>query len=185
MSFKDTIASWLFGSKSEKKPDQEELSQTDLAPPADGTPVLKEEPSDPTLLELSAEHPIIRLYNLRSQEIDGLSMPQLRLDDQGILSPDSFRRELNRLRQGATSAAISRLAKAVPKVKDVPTPDLDALPWVFLSSDKLAAWVMVFPPVGQGQEVTSASIRQALEAQSVVYGVDEELAARLPQDEHR
>lgn len=185
MSFKDTISSWLFGSKSEKKPDQEELSQTDLAPPADGTPVLKEEPSDPTLLELSAEHPIIRLYNLRSQEIDGLSMPQLRLDDQGILSPDSFRRELNRLRQGATSAAISRLAKAVPKVKDVPTPDLDALPWVFLSSDKLAAWVMVFPPVGQGQEVTSASIRQALEAQSVVYGVDEELADRLPQDENR
>ncbi len=185
MSFKDTIASWLFKRRSKKESSAEEPIQTDLAPPSDGIPVLDEKPVDPALLELSAEHPIIRLYNLRSQEIGGLSTPQLRLDDQGILSPDSLGRELGRLRQGITAAAISRLAKAVPKVKDVPTPDLDAQPWVFLSSDKLAAWVMVFPPVGQGREVTAELIRQALEAQSVVYGLDEKLADRLPQDENR
>ena len=44
---------------------------------------------------------------------------------------------------------------------------------------------MVFPPTGQGRELTRELLHQALEDQGIIYGLDERLADRLAHDEER
>ena len=58
----------------------------------------------------------------------------------------------------------------------------DALPRFFLSADKLYAWVIVFPPVGEGAELSREILYQAMLEQGISYGVDSQLANRLPRD---
>ncbi len=63
--------------------------------------------------------------------------------------------------------------------------DLDALPFVFIASDKLTAWLMIFPPVGNGKEIRREDIEKALKDRSVAYGIDEKLLDSLPDDRER
>lgn len=56
-------------------------------------------------------------------------------------------------------------------------PVLDALPYVFLSSDKMAAWLMVFPPVGGGKEADQEMLMEALREKEITFGISEKLAA--------
>lgn len=64
-------------------------------------------------------------------------------------------------------------------------PALDALPFVFLSSDKMEAWLMIFPPVGQGKEADAEMLKDALAEKGIIFGVDEELIAGIPGADER
>lgn len=75
-------------------------------------------------------------------------------------------------------------AEELEKPED-PIIEMNALPFVFISSDKLRAWLMVFPPVGRGKEIERAALEDALKANGVVYGLDEELLDRLPKEQGR
>lgn len=69
--------------------------------------------------------------------------------------------------------------------EEVPPPELDALPFVFVSSDRMLAWVMVFPPVGGGKELDRRMLEEALGDSKVTAGIDEELLNRLPEASDR
>ncbi|MCI9216237.1 MAG: DUF342 domain-containing protein [Dorea sp.] len=58
-------------------------------------------------------------------------------------------------------------------------PILDALPYVFLSSDKMAAWIMVFPPAGTGKEANQEMLMEALKEKGVTFGITEEFIEGL------
>ena len=58
-------------------------------------------------------------------------------------------------------------------------PILDALPYVFLSSDKMAAWIMVFPPTGTGKEADQEMLMEALKEKGVTFGITEEFIEGL------
>lgn len=149
----------------QKKPKPEEASPS---APAEG----------PDVLKLSPDHPLMRLHALRKSEKGNFPSPHICLDENGVLPGDLAKRETARLRQSLTGASLSRLNKARPR-KDNPPPDLDAEPWFYLSADKLAAWMLVFPPAGQGQEISREAIRRGLKAKGIVYGVNETLADRV------
>lgn len=51
-------------------------------------------------------------------------------------------------------------------------PVLDALPWFFLSADKLLAWILVFPPMRGGKELSRNQLYEALVERGIGYGVD-------------
>ena len=176
MSIKDMIRSWL------NKPQEE----ADLTAPAEeaGAPSPANQP-DPALLQLPSDHPIHRMCLLYREQTGEIATPLLHLDSQGLVHPDNLQRELGRLKQGVASICFNRLEKSIPKDIESPTPELDALPWFFLSADKLAAWVLVFPPVGEGKPLDKELLQQALESQGITYGVDDALVSRLPQAEDR
>ncbi len=199
MSLKETIANILFGPKSETDPGGEteaELSspaaESAAEPPAAGS-------IDPARLELPPEHPLFRLYDLRRRTSGYLPAPRLSLDEDGVLPAELLQRELGRLRSAMTNVCSARLktirdseTKSKPKKKQdqEPLPQeeplaLDALPYFFISSDKLYAWVIVFPPVGQGQELNRELLLRSMLGQDISYGVDESLVDRLSHDKER
>lgn len=151
-------------------------------PQAAGAPAAQGAQPDPQpgphVIKVPKDHPLMRLYDLRREEKGSLPTPHICMDENQVLPGDLAKKEAARLRQTLTGASLSRLNKARPR-KDNPPPDLDAEPWFYLSSDKLAAWMLIFPPAGQGQEISQEAIRRALKSKGIVYGVDEVLVNRL------
>ena len=64
-------------------------------------------------------------------------------------------------------------------------PDLDAQVAVFLSKDNLTAWLLAYPPVGDGRELDREALDRELAKQQVRFGIDEELLEALPQNPER
>lgn len=200
MSIKDKIASILFGPKAEDKKAEEESRSIQVQPELEdelpGAPSFVTE--DPALIKLPGEHPLLQLYGLRRREVGPLPAPRLCMDEDGVLPEDLIRREKGRLQAALRNMCNFRLKSMKNQTnrrkKDKKDGDeeverepqgLDALPWFFISADKLYAWVMVFPPMGEGQELTRKMLYQAMQDQGITYGVNERLADRLARDDHR
>lgn len=162
MSLKEKITNILFGPKAETEPD----SETDADREAAAEETAAEPQSggfiDPARLELPPDHALFRLYDLRRRKFGYLPAPRLSLDEDGVLPPEMIQRELGRLRSAMTSVCGTRLkqirdgekpnrsGKKKPDQEPEPPLVLDAMPYFFLSLDKLYAWVIVFPPRGAG-----------------------------------
>ena len=204
MSIKEKLTSILFGPKgAQPEPEPEEPGVLpEQGPEEQENSFLPAE--DPALLKLSADHPLQQLYTLRRRESGYLPTPRLCMDEDGALPPEVIQRERPRLQSALRAMAASRLkaiqnqdknadkAKQKKPGKDGEEPEkgknpvgLDASPWIFLSADKLYAWVLVLPPTGEGREVTRGLLRQAMEEQEIFYGVDERVLNRLSRDENR
>lgn len=190
MPFKDKIASFLFGSKSSGEP---ALQEEETSAPQDPPPSQAAASNDPSVLELPADHPLHRLWELWQQQAGPLPALRLCMDEDGVLPPALPAKEKPRLQSAlkalcstrwklAQSQAGKGRKKAEPE--DVPLV-LDAYPWIFLSSDKLYAWMLVLPPVGPGAELSRDMVYQALAAQGISYGLDTALADRLSHDRER
>ncbi len=190
MSLKDKIASILFGTKEEPAPEEERY-----VPPAQESPEPPAgPPEDPAVIKLPGEHPLIQLYGLRRREVGRLPAPRLCLDENGILPEELIRKEKSRFLTGLKNVSNFRLKstkgggnrqKKDGEGSDGEPGGLDAFPWLFISADKLYAWVLVFPPTGQGRELTRDILVRALEEQDIAYGVDQRLVDRLSHDEDR
>lgn len=156
-------------------------------------PANKPEP-DPYLISFPIEHTIHQLWRLRRDEKGWLPSPEFTLHtgEEQVLSPLEARKEAPRLKASLSAAAQARLAAATPKPQlnqnpeEPPAPvSLDAQAVIYVASDGLSAWVSLFPPVGEGQELAQDALLRALSAAGVTYGVDTERLALLPSLESR
>lgn len=169
---------------------QEEEPQESLSP-QETEQAFEETPSSYASLELSHEHPLYRLYDMRTEKSRNTPPPEIEMKGCGELSEDQVRKELMRFRIEMTKAADSRLKEATPKVSEEEDeaphlePSIDAQPFIYVSSDRMYAWVFIFPPTGWGKEVDRGLIAEALGKKKVSYGVDEELLEKLPEDYNR
>lgn len=191
---RDRIVAILQGLRSEK-PDAEEAaaergqlqSQETVSRPA----------PDPALLVLPDDHPLQQLFHIRWDEAGSMPNPWLSMDRDETLPPEVIQRERERLQGGLRSASAARLKSVQGRIQEAARagedgaegrpepPGLDASPWIFLSSDRLYAWMLVFPPAGPGQELSREILDQALQEQKISYGVNETLLDGLAQKENR
>lgn len=144
---------------------------------------------DPALLQLPPEHALYRLWNLRSEQTGWLPLPFLQMrggsgEREAGPAGDTLKKELLRLQVNVTASANKRAAKAFPK-GEAEAPDLDAEATVFVTNDKMTAWLMIYPPVGKGCELTSDMLTHVLDENKVSYGLEKELLEELPEREDR
>ena len=194
MWLKDKVMSVLFGAKEQEMP--EELPAKEQTNTVEEVPEVSEPASnDPSLLEVPAEHPLRQLYDLRRKEKGSLPPPRLCMDEDGVLPPEMAAKEKNRLQSSLGSVCSSRLkaakgrsrgkhSKKKEEAEDEPVA-LDARPWLFLSSDKIYAWMIVLPPIGAGAELTREMIDLSLSEHGISYGVDRKLLDRAVHDRDR
>ncbi|MCI9164488.1 MAG: DUF342 domain-containing protein [Oscillospiraceae bacterium] len=195
MSLKDKLTSLLFRSKPEAAAEEEREEQGYVMEAFSEPSVIPG--LDPSILELSADHPIRQLYTMRRKDVGYLPAIRICLDNDGSLPEDMVQREKERLKTLLTSVGTARLKqirgknkpKKDPKKKDAAEDDgplsLDAMPCFFISSNKLYAWVIVLPPVNGGAELSQDMLYKAMADQRIMYGVDLRLADHLASDEAR
>ena len=144
----------------------------------------------PDQLSLPTEHAVNQLWRLRQRQSGWLPPPVLRLkgpeEEEAPVDPENLSRELGRLQSLVSASAGERWKQAHPpkrkeQTEPNPPPDLDAKAVVFVPKDGLSAWLLVYPPVGEGKEADRSTLTAALEASKVSFGVDEALLDRLPQ----
>ncbi len=209
MSLKDKITSLLFSPKPQLE-EEEEFDTVQASVTEEVTQTQTNGILDQALLELPSEHPIHRLYDQRRKQSGYLPSPRICLDEDGVLPPELLQREKNRIQtilKGMCNARLKEAkggknkgggkAKADPKGKgkgdnkkkkkepEEGPPVLDALPCFILSADKLYAWLIVFPPIGPGEELSRDLLYQALMEHGISFGVDTRLVDRLSRDEKR
>lgn len=203
MEFKHPIFVRLFGSKSKESAEEAILEQQ----LPEEEKVLSPQPSPVGVaIDLPVDHALYQLYDLRVSQSGQLSRPQLFLEGCEDLSREEQRRELGRIGSMITEASVSRLKEAATKPpeaseisgdqenfgdqensgdQEIPPVEMDAHPLVFVANNKMAAWLMVLPPLGNGKELDRELLDNALKEQGVAYGIDEELLDRLPGDQKR
>lgn len=199
MALKKPILSRLFNSDSDSNLDSDsdldsdfnEDMEQEIKPKINNS----EDPSpqpDSSYLRLEMDHPINKLWRMRTESSDWIPAPAIRLavppGQQEILSPEETKKELSRLLFTVSSTANKRLIRATSqdgKEEDSPSPDMDAEVVVFTTSGDLTAWLLVYPPIGDGVEVDRSMLEQALRNSGVNFGIDEELLDILPGDSNR
>lgn len=176
-----------------KHEDSKEEEPQEYQSPQEAEQAFETSDSSPASLELSHEHPLYKLYDMRTEKSRNTPPPELVMKGCDELTEEQVRKELMRFRIEITKAADLRLKDATPKVSDseeedeIPhlEPSMDALSFVYVSSDRMYAFIMAFPPTGWGKELDRRLIYEALEKKKVTYGVDEELLDKLPEDYNR
>lgn len=176
-----------------KHEDSKEEEPQEYQSPQEAEQAFETSDSSPASLELSHEHPLYKLYDMRTEKSRNTPPPELVMKGCDELTEEQVRKELMRFRIEITKAADLRLKDATPKVSDseeedeIPhlEPSMDALPFVYVSSDRMYAFIMAFPPTGWGKELDRGLIYEELEKKKVTYGVDEELLDKLSEDYNR
>ena len=155
IAFYRSLLSRLFGEEPEASDESQEAVQEQTPQPEQNPP------PPPRELQLSQDHAIRQLWSLRAHPSGWLPQPALSLAERpdlpALLSDGEIQRELARLQITVTASANERLRQVRSKSASPaspgeapPLPDLDAQVMVFTAANGLAAWLMVYPPVGQG-----------------------------------
>ncbi|MBD5118389.1 MAG: DUF342 domain-containing protein [Clostridiales bacterium] len=193
MTSKNPLLSWLFGGRGEEEPQTPD--QQAEAPVQPETPPTEAKP-DLFRLELSPDHAMNKLWRLWREQAGYESPPFFRFEDpdgEDVMPAGQAKQELARLLLTVNASANQRLGRVQPKKADKaregedppPRPDLDAQAVAFVSNDRLTAWVFVYPPVGEGEELDRGMLSKALGEKQVKYGLDEDLLDALPDDPGR
>lgn len=208
MKLKNQIWTRFFGSKSEKVRDKQvpdHVIQEDKAVQVAAAPAPPAPPAREVELELPREHSLHTLCDMRVQRSGRMAHPRLRLEGREDFTQDELRKELGRLQRTVTWTANSRLKEVRSKEKaaaeeaekaaseegmpaeekKAPALEMDALPMIHIAADKLSAWMMVFPPIGEGKELDQQMLDEALEKSGIAFGVDEDLLENLPEQQER
>ena len=183
--FKIPFLSRLFEKKAPvkaKTPDEKEAPAEKKAVSA------KPQPSNE--LQLPADHALYKLWNLRGQRRFRPGQPVLRLEERSFANEDEARKELQKLRKTLETASQRRLKQIQPQkiedlTEDPALPDLDAMPVVHVSGDGLDAWVLILPPVGNGQDLNRARLDRAFKERGVTFGLKWRLMENLPKEQER
>lgn len=78
-----------------------------------------------------------------------------------------------------------RISHAFPDKTQQSLQDLDEEIFVHVSSDKMLAWISIFPPIGKGKTLTNSQILQILIDRGVSFGIDFDFLYSLPNDKKR
>jgi uncharacterized protein (DUF342 family) len=204
MEFKSGFWGRLFGFKRTEsvgeKAQERSLPDLDTAPEGQTEPLPETQPEpDINQLILSHEHPFILLFEKWREQVGYAPLPHLRMDygdDDGPVD-EKLEKELSRLRRAITAVAADRLSQ-IPKepepkppseeeeesgaeeeVEEEPPFQLDAQPIIYVTADQLAAWLVVFPPIGEGKELDRDMLDGILKESGVSFGLDTSLLDSL------
>lgn len=188
MEFKNSFLSWLFGARSDEPEEIEEQLSAQSQERPEAQP-----PDCPPLysLDLAQSHAIFKLWTVYSEQTGWKPKPKLAFEGIPDLLMDDVtaKAELLRLQMFVNSTANGRfeqLRKVEKRGEEqFSLPDLDAQVAVFLSKDNLTAWLLAYPPVGDGRELDREALDRELAKQQVRFGIDEELLEALPQNPER
>ena len=90
-------------------------------------------------------------------------------------------KEKERLKILLTYTAHRRMEQISGQAAGGAVEQMDEAAYIFLSEDKMTAWLFLFPPVGKGKQLTNAQLCQTVAEYHVENGVDWEALMKLPQ----
>lgn len=201
MSLKKSVLSHFFGSDSNTEPTsdlREDIATENRekngneAEPEKQNDEDSSSRSEASCLRLEADHPLNKLWRMWTENAPWLPAPVLRLAPPPgrpeILSPEETKKELSRLLFTVSSSANKRLLRVGSQNGEAGenhSCDMDAEAVVFMTYGNLTAWLLIYPPIGEGRGADSEMLEQTLRKSNVQFGVDEALLNDIPGKDDR
>lgn len=188
MRLKDSLLFSLFRASLGEK--LEGVEETEPQEEAQEEPVVEEPPRRPRgpQMDLPAEHPVNKLRDIWAARSGWQPFPELYFDSTSEryepLSESDAKRELSRLQVLVMTTAKKRLSQA-QETKDGVEPSLNAEAMIFLTADQMSAWLLAYPPVGEGKELDRDQLTRVMADNGVKFGIEEELLDSLPEHQER
>ncbi len=155
--------------------EQADAESMEVSPPSD---------PDPTHITLPEDHALYQLWHMYAEQVIDASGIQLELMPSEYaelpLSLDEVAGEASSFRQMLDRSAQKRTWMVSVATGAETIPDLDSQINVHLSKNQMVAWIIVYPPIGQGQNFTKEILTQTLKQFKVNFGLDTELIESLP-----
>ena len=98
------------------------------------------------------------------------------------MSDKELEEEKQRLASKLLTEAKKRYRFSHPQNTEAPL-DMDADAIVYVSKNGLGAWLFIFPPVGEGNDISFENIQEAVFSETVTYGVDVEKLLNISQQQ--
>lgn len=137
---------------------------------------------------LPSDTKLFSLYKVNNpnQNRNSVSIPVLSCTKrQWVLSPPAIETEKRKIQNSLESAAKQRHKSVVWSSHDKVAQGVDESVFIHISSDKMLAWLMLFPPLGNGKQLTSSQILQSLIKQGVTFGIDYDFLYSLSARQNR
>ena len=141
----------------------------------------------PACLEVTftPEHPLCRLRDLwveEEKQNGPLNLCLLPSQEQNsLISPEDFAQETAALESSLTHFADQRLKDLLSILASGnSSPCMDEFVFVHTALNGMAAWLLLFPPIGQGKKLTLLQLIQALSRHKVSHGIDLPLLRQIP-----
>lgn len=168
--------------RSERRPDKPIKLAESQRPPSH---IMEE---DPYAVKIPIDHVVYQLWRLCRDQAGWMPTPELRLFDPDTdaqpFTPQEAAGERSRLLSTVTASGTARLNSCIPRPApngEEPVPvNLDAQTTIFLSSNLLSAWIFVYPPVGEGRDITQGDLLSALSSAGVSFGLNSSLLETIP-----
>ncbi len=136
-------------------------------------------------LRLHPDHPLNQLWELYARNSSRTPEPVLSFeippDLEGgaevleeFMSGEYLEKELERLEYSITGVAERRFEDYTERKGEL-TPDIDAKIQLFMTADKVTAWIIMYPPIGTGKDADEAMLRHTLERSRVSFGLYDKL----------
>ncbi len=108
---------------------------------------------------------------------------KLIMESPGILPAPMTDKEIEEEKQRLATKLLTEAKKRyrISHPQDGPIMDMDADALVYVAKSGLAAWLFLFPPIGNGHPITYENIQESVLSETVTYGVDAEGILHLPE----
>lgn len=181
----------LIGHPSAAETAESELPEKETIETSEHTEIKAEEPAEPSLfdeMDAGGELPplkgsILQLWRRWANIAPAptLSLTARLLPNQMVVDKTQLEREVLRISVQLEQEAKRRLkVMEDAAVKEITS--LNAQCSVYLSRDRLIAWIFIFPPVGEEGTLMMEDIGKTLQANNVTSGIDTDAILRLVQD---
>lgn len=189
MNLVKKILSHFFSSTEEKNVEihkveihKEEQAKSTSDVPTEGLPD-SETPfptdPDPTHIILPEDHALYELRRIYAEYFPDTPNIHLTLTSSDYpelpLTPDELANEASAFRLLLDRSAQKRMWMVSMATNSDTTPDLDAQINVHLSKNQMAAWIIIYPAIGQGTDFSTEMLMQTLKQFKVSFGLDTEL----------
>lgn len=196
MSFAKKILSRFFGSAEEgaelhveAQPESTLNFEVEELPDAEATQDPIPPVPAPTHITLPEDHALYQLWHMQAEQVENTPSIQLELMPSAYaelpLSQEELAHEASSFRQLLDRSAQKRTWMVSVAAGADAVPDLDAQINVHLSQNQMVAWIIIYPPIGQGQDFSKETLAQTLKQFKVSFGLDTELLESLPTLENR
>lgn len=197
MSFAKKILSRFFGSAEEGVEIQDDTQpestldspETEISDAEIAEESVLPDP-DPTHIVLPEDHALHQLWQMQANHAKENTPPiKLELMPSAYaelpLSQEALAHEASSFRQLLDRSAQKRTWMVSVAAGAEEIPDLDAQVNVHLSQNQMVAWIIIYPPIGKGQDFSREMLTQTLKQFKVSFGLDTELLEALPTLENR
>lgn len=134
---------------------------------------------------INSEDSLFKLYSLTNKNSNSLNLCLLSNEEENeFFTEEIFKLEKENIKKSVELEANKRL-KQIYTNNNLNKKKLNETAFAYVSDNKMLAWILLFPAIGDGEKLTGSQLLQILIDKGVTFGIDYDKLYNIPEDMDR